>query len=302
MKKLTYLLIVILLAAAGWLVYSYYFANDPVTVTKKFYNSWIVGEYGLGDGSYQNINVWTDKMKDKVEAIVASFDHSGYDPILCAQDKPEKFLAYEVSSNNNGVQVEVREDFYGTIKTVQVFLVKVGGKWKIDDIVCEEVGTPGDAEEQNVVGDYIRENISELSPEEAVLGGTFYVTNITFGEGKTGVVEYEDGHILLRAAFEYTIGENGAVSIESFEILPEENSAFSGTGNLVKDEGADGWSLVYEKPGQPALRVMLEFTPDTRCQATDGPITCGEWEIGDRVKIDGRRLGNKVIVDLAIEA
>ncbi|HPB60594.1 MAG TPA: DUF3828 domain-containing protein [Candidatus Paceibacterota bacterium] len=301
MKKLTYFLIVVCLAAAGWLVYSYYFSNDPVAVTKKFYGGWLAGDYRLSDSSYKNIEAWTDQMKKKAEGLAASFNQGDDDPILCAQDKPDNFLAYEVGSNEEGVRVEVREDFSGTVKTVQVSLIKVGGKWKIDDIVCNDKAAPSNDEEQNLVSDYIKENISELSPEKAVLGGTFSVTSLVFGEGQTGVVEYEDGHILLRAGFKYSIGENNVVKIESFEVLPEESGAFSETGNLVKDEGADGWLLVYEKPGQPALRVMLEFGPNSRCQATDGPITCSEWEIGDRAKIDGRRQGNKVAVDLAIE-
>ena len=41
---------------------------------------------------------------------------------------------------------------------------------------------------------YVSQNISELSPEKAVLGGTFYVTEIQVADGK-GTVEYEDGHI-----------------------------------------------------------------------------------------------------------
>lgn len=42
---------------------------------------------------------------------------------------------------------------------------------------------------------YIRENISTLSPVLPVLGGTWYVTNITWWENGYVTVEYEDGHI-----------------------------------------------------------------------------------------------------------
>jgi hypothetical protein len=37
-------------------------------------------------------------------------------------------------------------------------------------------------EQETLVDEYIRANISELSPEPEVLGGTFYVTNITFSD------------------------------------------------------------------------------------------------------------------------
>ena len=85
MKKLTYFLIVVCLAAAGWLVYSYYFSNDPVAVTKKFYGGWLAGDYRLSDSSYKNIEAWTDQMKKKAEGLAASFNQGGDDPILCAQ-------------------------------------------------------------------------------------------------------------------------------------------------------------------------------------------------------------------------
>lgn len=299
MKRLTYFLVFVLLVAAGWLVYSYYFMRDPVTITRDFYNSWIADDYKLGNGSYQNIKVWTDEFKTKIGKLATSIAEGDDDPILCAQVKPDSFLAYEVSNNQDGVQVEVREDFSGKVKTVRVYLKKIGRAWLINDISCREKSS--NAEEQNLVSEYIRANISTLSPEKEVLGGKFYINDIVFGEDRTGEVEYEDGHILLKAKFAYSLSEIGLVQIDSFEILPEENSAFSETGNMVKEEGADGWLLVYEKPGQPALRVLLQFTPNSRCQATDGPITCEEWATGDRVKVDGKRTGNRVVVNLAIE-
>lgn len=52
------------------------------------------------------------------------------------------------------------------------------------------------------VEEYIRTNISTLSPASAVLGGTFYVIEIEAADGK-GIVTYEDGHIVLTADFTY---------------------------------------------------------------------------------------------------
>jgi hypothetical protein len=40
-----------------------------------------------------------------------------------------------------------------------------------------------------------------------VLGGTFYVTNITFSDLWEGEVQYEDGHIALTADFIYSVDE-----------------------------------------------------------------------------------------------
>ena len=64
---------------------------------------------------------------------------------------------------------------------------------------------------------YVREHITALSPELAVLGGTYYVTEVSAEDGQ-GMVSYEDGHIAHKARFTYEV-ENGEVSITSFEII-----------------------------------------------------------------------------------
>ncbi|MFZ2886415.1 MAG: hypothetical protein WA021_01200, partial [Minisyncoccia bacterium] len=69
---------------------------------------------------------------------------------------------------------------------------------------------------------YVREHISELSPEPAVMGGTWYVTEIDVKDGLPaqagrGTVWYEDGHIALIADFEYTTDKYG-VTISMFEV------------------------------------------------------------------------------------
>ena len=73
-------------------------------------------------------------------------------------------------------------------------------------------------EDPNIVISYISANISELSPEKEVLGGTFYITNISLDSGR-GTVEYEDGHIALVADFSYSFSEKGEVQITRFEIV-----------------------------------------------------------------------------------
>ena len=67
------------------------------------------------------------------------------------------------------------------------------------------------------VKSYVSQNISSLSPEKAVLGGTFYVTEIR-ADGSEGVVYYEDGHIALVADFTYTVSADGTIDITSFTV------------------------------------------------------------------------------------
>lgn len=65
---------------------------------------------------------------------------------------------------------------------------------------------------------YVSANISELSSEKEVLGGTFYITNIVADAG-TGTVDYEDGHNAYQANFSYSFDEKGKVQIDSFQIV-----------------------------------------------------------------------------------
>jgi len=85
-------------------------------------------------------------------------------------------------------------------------------------VIWQTVEAPTDGEAGRVmsVEQYVSDNISELSPVDAVLGGTFYVTEIE-AEGGKGVVSYEDGHIALTADFIYTVDEErGGILISSF--------------------------------------------------------------------------------------
>jgi hypothetical protein len=67
------------------------------------------------------------------------------------------------------------------------------------------------------IEEYVRKNISTLSPEKEQVGGTFYVTNIE-AAGGVGTVKYEDGHVAYVADFTYVTDQNGTVSVTSFTV------------------------------------------------------------------------------------
>ncbi|HYF28772.1 MAG TPA: hypothetical protein VEA36_00190 [Candidatus Paceibacterota bacterium] len=74
------------------------------------------------------------------------------------------------------------------------------------------------AERDSVAENYVRTNIAALSPEPAVLGGTYYVTAVHAAAG-TGVVSYEDGHMAYTADFTYTADAGGRnITVTSFVI------------------------------------------------------------------------------------
>jgi hypothetical protein len=52
-------------------------------------------------------------------------------------------------------------------------------------------------QDRTAAEEYIRANITQLSTQPAVLGGTFYVTDIQWADDGTATVKYEDNHIAL---------------------------------------------------------------------------------------------------------
>ncbi|HPL92730.1 MAG TPA: DUF333 domain-containing protein [bacterium] len=65
---------------------------------------------------------------------------------------------------------------------------------------------------------FVENNLAQLSPEPAVLGGKFYITKLDVLSLNYGEVEYEDGHIALKAGFNFTVNSDG-VKISDFHII-----------------------------------------------------------------------------------
>jgi len=59
---------------------------------------------------------------------------------------------------------------------------------------------------------------SELIPKKPVLGGTMHFTSISFINDQLILAEYEDGHIMGRAIYQYKMDKNGNLI---FELLSE---------------------------------------------------------------------------------
>lgn len=81
----------------------------------------------------------------------------------------------------------------------------------------EQAGTGVEQGKLMSIESYVTQNISLLSPEKEVLGGTFYVTKIEVEPGEQkGYVEYEDGHNAFSADFTYTADDRSGIEITSF--------------------------------------------------------------------------------------
>lgn len=93
-------------------------------------------------------------------------------------------------------------------------------------------------ETQNIVKEYVKENISDLSPEKAVLGGSFYVTKIDFENPDLILIEYEDGHIALKAKANFTL-ENKQTQINNFQLINDEENEVVVTNEYLKCNSHD---------------------------------------------------------------
>jgi hypothetical protein len=74
---------------------------------------------------------------------------------------------------------------------------------------------------------------------------------------------------------------------------------FTETGNILNwdsqtESYTEDWTLLYEKPGNPAISVKLVFDENSLC---DGEV-CDTSKLnnGDRAKVEGNRSGDEVTV------
>jgi hypothetical protein len=74
--------------------------------------------------------------------------------------------------------------------------------------------------QQEVCLEYIKENIENISPIDPVLGGNWYVTDMSFGSGNSIIVSYEDGHIAATAAIECLV-ISGKASIQGVQLISQ---------------------------------------------------------------------------------
>jgi hypothetical protein len=114
----------------------------PEGTVEAFYR-WYTSYSGnvVVDEAYRTNEHLTADVVQKVDDIVASFTHGGYDPFLCAQDIPSAFEVGTATVDgdeatvtahgvwNAGTEYENRND-------ILLKLVKLNGTWKITDVSC----------------------------------------------------------------------------------------------------------------------------------------------------------------------
>lgn len=105
--------------------------------------------------------------------------------------------------------------------------------------------------DRKLIETYVTENISNISTVEAVLGGTFYVTALTWTDDDTLRVDYEDGHIGVTADVVASIDEEGNVTIDSFTVLdtPDEDGTEEDESSSSQDSEDDEDDVVEDEGG-----------------------------------------------------
>lgn len=163
---------------------------------KQSIESWIKGNslsnYKLGDG------VLTSTLVDGKEALAYDWDglYRGHTVVF---EHNQNIIAVSVTYLE--VTDQIRADYDAVLKSFKFINANPSSKLP-----------------QTLIESYFKENISKISLQKEVLGGKFYITNLVLNDSKSGVVNYEDGHIALVADFTYSISPDGKITIDSFII------------------------------------------------------------------------------------
>jgi|GEM_PF-2914020 len=141
-------------------------------------------------------------------------------------------FVFQKSLNREAVDNNAQEQIIGGDKDEGGCLVGAGYSWcelkqkclRIWEEPCIDSGV------QSRVEAYLKEHISELSPEKEVLGGKFYITQFHFIDDQHVDVDYEDGHIALSASVLFTV-DGEEVTIQKFSLTSSNGSSPENAGN-----------------------------------------------------------------------
>ncbi len=218
LKTILFSVFVIVVLASVFLVLRN-MTDNPARVVEKFYSEWISTESPLSNKIYLNNRYLTDGfIKSLNETLITAAE--GTDPVLCSDNRPSSYQINQKDNNGDLATFTVVEKWNGdNEKEIIVSLIRAGLIWRIDGISCG-IDIASQETVENKVSSYITDNISDLSPEKETLGGKFFVTQLYFDGGNSGVVSYEDGHVAFTATFNYSVDELGNVIVTDFNILP----------------------------------------------------------------------------------
>ena len=142
-SKVVLSLLVLILAAVGYFVSKNSAKNGSLSremsglsaaeVVEKFYTA-VSGDKTAYDESSLYEAYFSKPLKEKIVEMKAT---SGYDPILCAEDRPLNIRLETVNEGGDAVNYIITETFSdGSDSKVAVRAKKISGRWFVDDINC----------------------------------------------------------------------------------------------------------------------------------------------------------------------
>ena len=228
MKKYTYIILIIIIVIVGFYISVKKNPSDVVTPTAPivvevnkaqlcFYQEKKTTS-GLFDRQTLKLDIAGDKVTGEYKYLPAEKDSKTgkFEGTAGAVDKQMMARNADVWWDSMAEGMKVREQLkivfgegnasalFGEMvdRGDGVYIYKDTNKLtygeNMTDVACN------DLDDRSIVEKYIRENIKTITPEKAVLGGSWYVTSIEINPSKkTGLVAYEDGHIAGKISFSY---------------------------------------------------------------------------------------------------
>jgi hypothetical protein len=114
--------------------------QSPEATVTGFY-AWYEGFEGspLGGRAYRDSDYLSPAFIRQLDALVDSFKDAGggFDPFICAQDRPSEVKVMEVEESGDRARVTVE-----AWAPIQVDVAREGTEWQITDIHCTPPRTP----------------------------------------------------------------------------------------------------------------------------------------------------------------
>jgi hypothetical protein len=140
---------------------------SPQQVTENFYNWYLEAIGDRSDGSftnplvtglYQQSDYLTANFVASIDEVVAGFDQGGFDPILQAQDIPERIDVQEPSLKDMTATVVVLRYWGGNPDPtpMTVHLIQENGRWLIDNVTALEIPTANQPAEPETADAVVR--------------------------------------------------------------------------------------------------------------------------------------------------
>lgn len=206
-----------ILVIGGYAAWSQSHNGGAEQTVQKFYKMWTESSiHPYIERSYHGSPYLSKEVQRKLDRLGRGYQQGDFDAVICGHSMPASYSVSFIKGDKThptlGVDMHWKD---ATSHATVTVLKQADGTWLIDGITCD--GLPVD---QATADSILNTEIATLSPDKAVLGGTWRVTKIDWTNASTATVTYEDGHI-QRIATAVFVNQNGQTALQSFTLQPE---------------------------------------------------------------------------------